>query len=94
LGTKARLSELFGPHAAAMTAEPHHYTLRYRSPGHWLDVFRTYFGPIHKAVATLDPAGQPALAADLLALVRRFNRADAGSLVASSEYLEVVITKQ
>ena len=69
------------------------YAFRYRSPEHWLDVFRTYYGPVHKAFAALDADGQSALEADLLALLRRANKAGASGLVIPAEYLETVITK-
>ena len=48
--------------------------MRYRSPEHWLTFFRTHFGPMVRAFAALDAAGQEAYAADLLAAVGRFNR--------------------
>ena len=66
---------------------------RYRSPAHWLEVFRTYYGPLLKAFAALPPAGQAALEADLVALIARFNRSGDGAVVVPSEYLEVVVTK-
>ena len=67
---------------------------RYRSPEHWLEVFRNYYGPVLKAFAALEPAAQPALANDLIALIGRFNRANDGTMVAPSEYLEIVITRK
>jgi ubiquinone/menaquinone biosynthesis C-methylase UbiE len=91
-GTRARLVELFGQHAAALAAEPRHYAFRYRSPEHWLDVFKTTYGPMLKAFAALDAKGQAALQRDILALVGRLNRASDGTMVVPSEYLEVVIT--
>jgi ubiquinone/menaquinone biosynthesis C-methylase UbiE len=91
-GTRARLTELFGRHAAAIAAEPRHFAFRYRSPEHWLDVFKTTYGPMLKAFAALDANGQAALERDMLALVGRLNRASDGTMVVPSEYLEVVIT--
>jgi ubiquinone/menaquinone biosynthesis C-methylase UbiE len=92
-GTRARISELFGIHAASITAAQRHFTFRYRSPAHWLEVFRAYYGPVLKAFAALEPESRPALEADLLALIDQFNRARDGSMVAPAEYLEVVITR-
>ena len=66
---------------------------RYRSPAHWMEVFRTYYGPLLKAFAALDRPAQAALERDLLALIERFNRATDGTMVVPSEYLEVVITR-
>jgi ubiquinone/menaquinone biosynthesis C-methylase UbiE len=93
-GTRARLAELFESQATAIRAEQRQFAFRYRSPSHWLEVFRDYYGPVHKAFATLDAAAQQALSEDLLALIGRFNRADDGSMVAPSDYLEVVITRK
>jgi hypothetical protein len=75
-------------------AQPRMFVFRYRSPEHWLEVFKTFYGPMLKAFATLDAAKQDALRNDLLALVRQFNRANDGTMAVRSEYLEVVITKR
>ena len=90
-GSEARLAELFPAGRVAVT--PRHFNLRYRSAEHWLEVFRAYYGPTHRAFAALDAAGQAALAAELVALVGRLNRGGPASLVVPAEYLEVVITK-
>jgi SAM-dependent methyltransferase len=90
-GTEERLRELFGNRIAALQAPRRHFVFRYRSPRHWLDTFRTYYGPMHKAFAALDAGKQESLAEDLLGLAQRFNNATDGSLVAPSEYLEAVI---
>ena len=91
-GTKARLDELFGAKAAVAT-ERRNFVFRYRSPAHWVGIFRDYYGPMVKAFAALDaPAGQ-ALEKELHALIGKFNTATDGTLVVPSEYLEVVITK-
>jgi ubiquinone/menaquinone biosynthesis C-methylase UbiE len=93
-GTRARIDQLFGPHASAVTSAPRDFVFRYRTPGHWLQVFRTYYGPLLKAFAALEPAAQAALERDLLALIGRFNRSGDGSMVVPSEYLEIVITRR
>ena len=66
---------------------------RYRSTTHWLDIFRSYYGPVLKAFAALEPAARTALEQALLDLVARRNRAHDGTMVVPSEYLEVVITR-
>src|SRR5262245_172404 len=90
-GTEERLRELFGSRIAALQAPRRNYMFRYRSPRHWLDTFRTYYGPVHKAFAALEAGRQESLAEDLLGLAQRFNSATDGSLVAPAEYLEAVI---
>ncbi|MFB6415005.1 MULTISPECIES: class I SAM-dependent methyltransferase [Bradyrhizobium] len=93
-GTRARLEEMFASQASDISAEPRMFVFRYRSPEHWLDVFKTFYGPTLKAFAALDESGQAALRRDLLALLGEFNHADDGTIVVHSEYLEVVITKR
>lgn len=93
-GTDARLRELFGDRAASIQGTPKTFAFRYRSPQHWLDTFRTYYGPTNKAFGALDAARQEALARDMLELVKRFDTAKDGTMVVPSEYLEVVITRR
>jgi hypothetical protein len=68
-GTQARITEMFGASAASIKAERRHFTFRYRSPMHFLDVFRTYYGPTLKAFAALDETNQRRLADDILKLI-------------------------
>ncbi|MDO9599320.1 MAG: class I SAM-dependent methyltransferase [Azoarcus sp.] len=92
-GTHQRIEELFGSAAASIRVEPTEFVFRYRSPEHWLHVFKSYYGPVLKTYAALEPAAQSALTDDLLALIARFNRATTGAMVVPSEYAEVVITR-
>jgi len=93
-GTHARLDEMFAAGAASIEAEERHFNFRYRSAGHFLDVFKTFYGPVLKAFAALDQASQEALNSDLNALIASMNRATNGSMVVPSKYLEVIITKR
>jgi SAM-dependent methyltransferase len=93
-GTQARLDELFGPQALAIAASPRNFVFRYRSPEHWMEVFKGTYGPLLKAFAALEPAAQSALNNDLKALIDRFNRSGDATMVVPSEYLEVVITRR
>jgi ubiquinone/menaquinone biosynthesis C-methylase UbiE len=92
-GTRARIAELFESPATSVRSAQRNFVFRYRSPEHWLDVFRTYYGPVLKTFAALEPAAQAALQRDLLALIGQFNRSGDGSMVVPSEYLEIVITR-
>ncbi|MEW6453506.1 MAG: class I SAM-dependent methyltransferase [Pseudomonadota bacterium] len=91
-GNKAHLEALFGPNASIKT-ESRHFMFRYKSPRHWMEVFRTYYGPVHKTFAALDPSKQSALEVDLHALLDELNVATDGTLVVPGEYLEIVVTK-
>ena len=93
-GTSARLTEMFDAGARSISAESRIFKFRYRSPAHFLDVFKTYYGPVLKAFAALEPAKQEELYDDLHALIVRMNRSGDSTMVVPSEYLEVVITKR
>ena len=91
-GTEDRLRELFSDRISAMQIERKNFMFRYRSAQHWLDTMRTYYGPVNKAFAAVDADKQVLLAADLVALVTKFNRTGETNMVVPGEYLEVVIT--
>ena len=93
-GTRERLAELFGASAEAIRTTPREFTFRYRSPLHWIHVFRRYYGPMHRVFGELAPARQVALTDELLALLARGNRSGDETLVLPSEYLEVVIARR
>lgn len=92
-GTRARLEELFGKTAREIRTTSRHFTFRYRSPEHWIEVFRTYYGPTNKTFAALDAAKQAEFTRDILALIARDNRSGDGTMVLPAEYLEVVIDR-
>jgi ubiquinone/menaquinone biosynthesis C-methylase UbiE len=89
-GTESRLGELFPSHQVSVAKRV--FNFRYRSAAHWLDVFKTYYGPAHRAFASLDGPERGALQADILELLKEFNRAADGVLIVPGEYLEAVIT--
>ena len=93
-GTEERLRELFGDGIAELAITRRQFVFRYHSAQHWLEIFRTYYGPVLKAFAALDEAGQAALAHDLTELMERFNQGGAETLIVPSDYLEVVVTRR
>jgi len=94
-GTETRLAELFGSDASEIRSERRSFTFRYRSAEHWIEIFRTYYGPTHKAFAALPPARQGSLHVALIELLSRHNRERGnGTLVVPGEYLETVIIKR
>ncbi len=93
-GTEEHLRDLFGDRLGSISIERKNFVFRYHNAAHWLEVFRTFYGPMQKAFGALDSAKQQSLAADLIALAEKFNRATDGTLVAPGEYLEVVITRK
>jgi SAM-dependent methyltransferase len=91
-GSEARLREIFPGHRIEATERS--FMFRYQSPEHWLDIFKTYYGPTNRAFAALDTGGQAALEADIRELLASRNRSVTGTLVVPSAYLEVVVTRQ
>ena len=87
------MRELFGDEVSAIDTIRRHFVFRYRSAEHWLSVFKTYYGPMLKTFGALPADKQGELARDLIELAEKFNRGGDGTLIAPSEYLEVVITK-
>ncbi len=93
-GTEPHIVELFGKDAVDIRTTRRNFNFRYRSPAHWIQVFRDFYGPLHMAFKALDAAGQQALARDITALLERWNIAGPDFLVVPGEYLEVVIVKR
>ena len=90
-GEEARIEDLFGRRGDLRMVR-HDFMFRYRSVEHFIDIFRNFYGPTHKAFAALDEAGQRRLHDALAALLVSRNQGGPSSLVVPAEYLEVVIT--
>ena len=91
-GDMSHLRSLFGT-KASVAAQSRNFVFRYKSPEHWVEIFRNYYGPVVKAFEALDATAGAALESDIEALLEKFNIADDGTLVIPGEYLEVVITR-
>jgi SAM-dependent methyltransferase len=92
-GTVDHVKALFGDSAKKVRAEERIFNFRYRSAAHFIDVFRTWYGPVHKAFAALPPEKAAILEKDIADLLNSLNRAGPSSLVVPSEYLEIVVTR-
>ena len=92
-GSRGHLDTLFASEATVVAVSKN-FVFRYKSPQHWLEVFRTFYGPVLKTFAAIDQDAREALEVDIFALLDEFNTAKDGTLVVPSEYLEVVITKR
>jgi ubiquinone/menaquinone biosynthesis C-methylase UbiE len=93
-GTEEYMRQLFGNEASAIHAERKLFNFRYASAAHMLQIFRDYYGPVHKAFAALGPDAARALEQDILQLLEQRNSAGPESLVVPGEYLEVVVTRR
>ena len=93
-GIEAQLHTMFGSHAAKIDVTRRMFNFRYRSAAHFIDIFRTWYGPVHKAFAALPAEKAAMLEHDLTDLLNSLNTGGASSLVVPSEYLEIVITRR
>jgi SAM-dependent methyltransferase len=93
-GAESHITELFGAGAAAIRCQPRHFNFRYHSAAHFLQIFRDFYGPTHKAFAALDAGGKQSLERAVTSLLGELNVAGPDSMVVPSEYLEIVITRR
>ena len=93
-GTEAHVQTLFGAEAAGIRCERKFFNFRYRSAAHWVQVFRDFYGPTHKAFAALDAAGAAAMERAITALLDEMNVGGPATLVVPGAYLEIVVTKR
>ncbi len=92
-GTEGRLRELFGDGISELRTERLGSRMAYRSADHYIDFFRTYFGPVKTAFEQVGPAGEAAFANDLRTFLEERNSAGDRALVLEPEYLQVVATR-
>jgi SAM-dependent methyltransferase len=92
-GTEERLRELFGDEVSDLRLERRKSRQAFRSADHFLDFFRTYFGPTKVAYERVGPEGEEALTADFRAYLEESNVAGDRALVLEPEYLQVVATR-
>jgi ubiquinone/menaquinone biosynthesis C-methylase UbiE len=90
-GTEARLAELFTGHGVEATVKQ--FVFRYRSAQDFVDTFRTYYGPTHKAFGALEEPKRSDLEGELLGLAEAHNTSTNGTLRVPGDYLEIVIRK-
>ena len=93
-GTQGQLEELFGRNTARIEIRNRAFNFRYHSVEHWLELFRTYYGPTHKALLALPDDGKAKLEEDMTALAESFNISQDNRMIVPSDYVEVVITKK
>jgi SAM-dependent methyltransferase len=94
VGRGSASQTLFGDKAAAIVATPKMFNFRYRSAAHFIEVFKTWYGPVLKAYAALPSDKGAELTRELTELLNGMNRGGSRSLLVPSEYLEVVITRK
>jgi ubiquinone/menaquinone biosynthesis C-methylase UbiE len=93
-GMETHLRELFGARIAEISTQKRFYVFRATSPKAFVEDWRRFYGPTLKAFDAVGEAGAPALEADIISLIERFDRAADGSMVVPSEFLEAIIVKR
>ena len=93
-GTEERLRDLLGDGIASLQATKRQFVFRYRSASHWLDHFGAYYGPMIATLRALDATRREEFSREVISLLESYNRAQDGTLVAPSEYLEAVAVKR
>jgi len=92
-GTEKRLKELFDAETSSIGINKRSALFRYRDNAHWIDVFRTWFGPIMGVLEKLDEKAGREFLRELDETLTRFNVSEDETLIVSADYLEVVIVK-
>lgn len=93
-GSGERLRELFGDRVALLRLSDHSWRHRFESAEQWVDMFRRWYGPTVRAFAALDEVRAKEYAAELAALVHRYNRATDGTILAAYDYVNVIAVKR
>ncbi len=89
-GTEASIRELLEPLGGRVAVRRRTLLVRGDSPEAAVEVWRRYFGPLNRLLAELPTDRAAALLREVGATFREFNRADDGTLLAPSDYLETV----
>lgn len=93
-GDEAVASERLRADAASVKCARRLYRFEYPfAPEGVVEFFRANYGPMNRAFASLEPAGQGALRAELVRLWSAANQASGERTLMDAEYLEVVATR-
>lgn len=93
-GTEIGIQALLGNGITDIRNTPRSIIWRFRSPAHWVDFYRTYFGPVAVAFSFLDEKGKASYESELLNLIDRYNTPSDGTVSISAEYLETIATRR
>ncbi|MDJ0613168.1 MAG: class I SAM-dependent methyltransferase [Rhizobiaceae bacterium] len=90
-GSREWIEETFVPEVQIAAFRLKNFMFRYRSADHFLEYFRTFYGPMQKAFDALDTNDQAALHTDIITLVEKYNISTNGSVRIPSEYAEIIV---
>ena len=92
-GTEEHIRDLFGDGISELRAERRVSRQPFRSADHYIEFFRTYFGPTKTAYERVGPDGEAALTEDLRNFLEGANSAGERAMVLEADYLEVIATR-
>lgn len=93
-GNEQWINETFDDQANDIVFVRKMFNFRYPSPEHFVEFFKTLYGPVHKAFVAVGEAGETKLRDAILDTIAQFNTATDGTMMVPSEYAEIVITKK
>jgi ubiquinone/menaquinone biosynthesis C-methylase UbiE len=88
------VAQLFGDRVAWVKLIDYTLRTRAKSPDAWLDDFRTYFGPMARTFAALEPQQAKEYGTALKESLQLYNRATDGSLLLANDYVNVIVIKR
>jgi SAM-dependent methyltransferase len=92
-GTEERLRELFGSEISDLRVERRVSRQPFRSADHYIEFFRTYFGPTKTAYELVGPGGEQALTDDLRDFLEAASTGGERAMVLEADYLEAIATR-
>ena len=93
-GSEDNVRDLFGDGVSEIRFERRISRQPFRSADHYIEFFRTYFGPTQTAYERAGPEGEQALTDDLLSFLEGANTAGDRAMVLEAEYLQVIATRR
>jgi ubiquinone/menaquinone biosynthesis C-methylase UbiE len=93
-GEEAHFRKRLGPWSSEIAVQRRAVYFRALSAQHWVEFMRTCFGPAIRAFEPSTPTAQNKLAEEMADLISEFNGAGNGTILARSEYLEIVATRR
>ena len=94
LGRRGHLRRLLGPASSRSARASGRSPSGSCSAEHLVGFFRVWYGPTLKAFAALNDVAADALEADLIELVRRYDRLGGGAIAVPAAYMEAVATRR
>jgi ubiquinone/menaquinone biosynthesis C-methylase UbiE len=92
-GNEDNVRELFGDGVSDVRFERRLSRQPFRSADHYIEFFRTYFGPTQTAYERVGPEGEEALTNDLRSFLEGANTAGDRAMVLEAEYLQLIATR-